>query len=191
MADLTFFFDPLCPWTWRASQWIHEVQRAQPLDVRWRFFSLAEAHDVRDEGVRAPLRVLALARREGGNDAVARLYQALGAAIHEGGVNARDPRAVAEAIPRALEQAGSAASLAQRAMDDASTWDDVLADHREATGRYRAYGSPWLVVGEQSFGFNGPIITEVPRGETATALWRHLSWMLSQPYFYELKRERR
>lgn len=191
MADLTFFFDPICPWTWRASQWVREVRRAQPLYVRWRFFSLAEAHHAANEAMKVPLRVLALARREGGNDAVDHLYLALGTEIHERGVDARDPQTLADAIPRALEQAGADASLPERATADASTWDDVLADHREATTRYGAYGSPWLVAGEQRFGFNGPILTEVPRGDTATAFWRHLSWMLSQPYFYELKREQR
>lgn len=190
MADLTFFFDPLCPWTWRTSQWVREVQRQQPLDVQWRFFSLAEAHNVDNPALRAPHRALALARREGGNDAVSRLYKALGAAIHESGLDTRDTQALDGATSGAVAQAGFDASFLQRALADSSTWEDVLADHREAKEHYGAYGPPWLVVGEQPFGFNGPIMTDVPRGETATELWRHLSWVMAQPYFYELKRER-
>ena len=33
MAGLTFFFDPLCPWAWRTSRWIREVQHQQGLAV--------------------------------------------------------------------------------------------------------------------------------------------------------------
>jgi len=68
--------------------------------------------------------------------------------------------------------------------------DDVLADHREAVERFQAYGVPWLVLEGQEFGFNGPIITDAPGGETAGELWDHMSWVLTQPYFYEFKRER-
>ena len=67
METLTFFFDPLCPWTWRTSQWVREVQRQQPLDVTWRFFSLGEANNFGGAWALAPLRVAALARRDGGN----------------------------------------------------------------------------------------------------------------------------
>ncbi|HWE61628.1 MAG TPA: DsbA family protein [Chloroflexota bacterium] len=189
-AVLTFFFDPLCPFTWRASQWLREVRRQQPLDVQWRFFSLAEAHGSPNELMRAPLRMAALARREGGNDAVDRVYLALGTAIHERGVDARDQAALEQAFERALQEGDLDRDLLQRALADPSTWEDVLADHDEARERYGAYGVPWLVLGEQTFGFNGPIMSEVPRGETAVELWRHLSWTLAQPYFYELKRER-
>jgi 2-hydroxychromene-2-carboxylate isomerase len=167
------------------------VQRQQPLDVQWRFFSLAEANNFPNETMKAPLRTLALARREGGNDAVARAYQAFGTAIHESDMDPHDLGALEQALPRAQEAAGFDSAMVQRALDDDSTWEDVLADHREASEHYGAYGSPWLVAREQSFGFNGPIMTEVPRDETATELWRHLSWAMAQPYFYELKRERR
>ncbi len=37
MANLNFYFDPLCPWAWRASQWIKEVQKQSSLEVAWKF----------------------------------------------------------------------------------------------------------------------------------------------------------
>lgn len=190
MADLTFFFDPLCPWTWRASAWIREVQRQRPLSVDWRFFSLAENNGFPGDALRAPLRVAALARREGGNDLVGRVYRGIGHALHESGVDSRDPQALLAAIPTGLQAEGLDPALAARAMADSATWDDVLADQRLAKDRYQAYAVPWLVREHQPFGFNGPILSEVPRGETATALWDHLSWLYTQPYLYEIKRER-
>ncbi len=190
MAALTFYFDPLCPWTWLTSQWVREARQHRPIDVQWKFFSLAESNGRPDPLWRAPLRVEALVRRSGGNDAVDKLYLALGKAIHDDGVNVQEDGALERAIEEALEKAGFGRALLQQAMDDPSTMDDVLAEHREAVDKYQAYGVPWLVLEGQEFGFNGPIINEVPTGDTAGQLWDHMSWVLTQPYFYEFKRER-
>lgn len=190
MAELTFYFDPICPWTWRASQWVREVQSQQPLEVDWKFFSLAHANNFPGDAWFAPLRALALVRRQGGNEAVNQFYLALGEVIHEGGLNIREEGVLAQAIATALDKAQLDPSLLQQAQDDPSTLEQVLADHTEAVEKYKAYGSPWLVVGDQPFGFNGPIITEVPQGKTAQELWEHTSWMITQPYFYEVKRNR-
>jgi len=190
MATLTFYFDPICPWTWRTSQWVREARRHRPIDVQWKFFSLAESNGMPDPLWRAPLRVAALARREGGNEAVDRLYLALGKAIHEGGANIREEGVIAQAVGRALGEAGFGQSVLQQAMDDPSTLDDVMAEHREAAERYQAYGVPWLVLNGQDFGFNGPIVDDAPRGDTAAQLWDHISWALAQPYLFEFKRER-
>lgn len=190
MASLTFYFDPLCPWTWRTSQWVREARQRRPIDVQWKFFSLAESNGMPDPSWRAPLRVAALARRTGGNEAVDRLYLGLGKAIHDGGANIREEGVIERVIGQALEEAGLDRALLRQALDDPSTMDNVLADHREAVDKYQAYGVPWLILEDQEFGFNGPIITDPPSGETAGELWDHMSWVLTQPYFYEFKRER-
>ncbi len=190
MAALTFYFDPFCPWTWLTSQWVREARQRRPIDVQWKFFSLAESNDMPDPLWRAPLCVEALVRRSGGNDAVDKLYVALGKRLHDDGANIREDGVLEQVIEQALSDAGFDRALLRHAMDDPSTLDDVLAEHREAVDRYQAYGVPWLVLEGQDFGFNGPIIKEVPRGDTAGELWDHMSWALTQPYFYELKRER-
>ena len=133
----------------------------------------------------------ALVRRQGGNDAVGHFYLAMGNATHEAGAHTRDEAVLQGAIGQALQAGGFSTSLQQQAAYDSTTRDDVLVDHTEAKTRFGAYAVPWLVVGDQQFGFNGPIMTEVPRGETARELWQHLSWLYRQPYFYEVKRERR
>jgi len=192
MAKLTFYFDPLCPWAWRTALWVHEVQKQHPLDVQWRVFSLREIN--RDDDplavgrveLDAALRVLVAARRVCGNDAVSRLYLALGHARHDRHENLKDT-AVLEA---AVVEAGLDRSLVARALDDRSTDDEALAEHREAVDGSQAFGVPWLVLDDRTFGFYGPIVLEVPTGQAALELWDHTSWLLTQSNFYEIKRNR-
>ncbi len=189
-TELAFYFDPLCPWAWRTSKWIREVQRQMPLQVEWKPFSLAEANGLENPDIYIPLRMIVLTEREGGNEAAARLYEVLGTAIHEQDVDIREPGVFQQAIRDALAEAGLDPTLLQRAMDDASILADLRAAHQQAVEQYGAYGVPWLVVGNRGFGFNGPVIDDVPEGEAALHLWQHLSWVMQQPYFYELKRNR-
>lgn len=192
MADLTFYFDPVCPWAWRTSLWIREVQKVQPLDVEWKVFSLSEMNRGHDPLAAehaqsdAALRTVIAARRAAGNDAVDRLYLALGYARHDRRENLKDD-AVIEA---ALEEAGLDRALLRQALDDATTDEDVKKEHQAAVDKYDAFGVPWLVLAGQRIGFFGPVVTDVPSGDIAAELWHHTSWMIQQPYLYELKRER-
>jgi predicted DsbA family dithiol-disulfide isomerase len=185
-TKLTFYFDPTCPWAWRTSLWVREVQRLQSLDVTWKVFSLGMANGRSDASYKDYLRALVLARREGGNDAIDRLYVAMGQAVHERREDIKK-RAVVEAV---LEGAGFDRSLYGRALEDPSTEEEVMAEHNEGKEKYAAFGVPWLVLDGQDIGFYGPVIDEVPSGDGALELWRHTSWLLTQPYLYEIKRER-
>lgn len=192
MSDLTYYFDPLCPFTWRASRWIRDVQSQEPLEVEWKFFSLGLNNGATDKGLE-PLRTMVLARREGGNEAVAKLYKALGNLTHDRGLKPWEGNVLEEAFPKALTQAGLSPDLYDKAQQDPSTLTDLKAEHQEAVDKYKAYGVPWLVPAGQDFGFNGPILSlteEGPTGQTALELWKHYSWLISQPYFYEAKRNR-
>ena len=40
MADLDFFFDPVCPWAWVTSRWVVEVADQRKYDVEWRYICL-------------------------------------------------------------------------------------------------------------------------------------------------------
>jgi predicted DsbA family dithiol-disulfide isomerase len=192
-AKIHFHFDPLCPLAWRTALWVREVRNVRPLEITWRFFSLEVIN--RKEGVTPnfqsdaswpALRTLALARRKGGNEAVERLYLALGAARHgrkedirEGGV-----------IQATLKKAELDPQWLEQALADETTTEEVLADHNEAVQRYRAFGVPTIAFEGSEVGFYGPIIREVPRGEEAGEWWDHLEWSLRQPNLFEIKRER-
>ena len=95
MTDLDFFFDPVCPWAWITSRWVTEVQSLRSYDVSWKFISLKFLNeekmdystmpegyaDVHMAGTKG-LRVAACARAKAGNDAVAKVYTALGTSLH-------------------------------------------------------------------------------------------------------------
>ncbi|HSO93003.1 MAG TPA: DsbA family protein [Candidatus Dormibacteraeota bacterium] len=52
-APVTVYIDFLCPWAYRGSMWLAEVEKAGRIQVSWRFFSLSQNHQAR-EGVPGP-----------------------------------------------------------------------------------------------------------------------------------------
>ncbi len=38
--DITFYFDPVCPFAWMTSKWVRLVQEQRHYEVEWRFISL-------------------------------------------------------------------------------------------------------------------------------------------------------
>jgi len=190
---INFHFEPSCPLAWRTALWIREVRKTRPVDVNWRFFSLEVVNrkegvvpDFQKDGSWAAERTLALAHRQGGNDAVERLYLTLGAAQH----GRRESIKQLEVIRAAAKQADLNPSIVDEALADESTINDVLADHEEAVRRYRAFGVPTIAIEGLDVGFYGPIIQFVPRGEEAGEMWDHMAWALRQPNLFELKRDR-
>lgn len=187
METVSFYFDPLCPWCWITAEWIREVRAQKGITVEWKLFSLAVVNELGEERY-VPDRIAALARREGGNEAIDKAYLALGQLIHGQGVKVDPIEDFVQAANTALEAAGLGANLARRALDDKSTQDEVVAEHEEGVRRFGAFGVPWLVLEGQEFGFFGPVIGELLKGEAAIDLWDHTRWVLSQPYLYEYKR---
>ena len=104
-VELDFYFDPLCRWAWWASVWIRRVAKERPVAVVWRPFGLA-VQDNPEDYTKPPdwvpstnhlksfdlQRGLVLARRLGGNDAVDRLYVALGNVVHGSKEDVMDPQ---------------------------------------------------------------------------------------------------
>ncbi|QBD82486.1 hypothetical protein EPA93_43530 [Ktedonosporobacter rubrisoli] len=192
-VSLNFHFDPLCPLAWRTALWIREARKVRPIDIRWRLFSLAEVN--RKEGSQpdyvndagwAALRTLALARREKGNEAIEKLYIALGNAAHARKENIRQR----EVVSACAEKAGLGADFVDKALADESTIQDVLNDYQEARQRYHGFGVPTIALEGSNVGFYGPIINTVPHAEEAGELWDYTAWALQQPNIFELKRDR-
>jgi 2-hydroxychromene-2-carboxylate isomerase len=190
---ITFYFDPSCPFTWRTSRWINDVAGRRGETVQWRLLSLPMLNEGQDipEQYRAfmawsigTLRVLAAAGERHGNDAVGRLYTALGHRVHNKGAD-RDDSVVAEAIA----EAGLPADLAAAAED--ATWDKaVRASHDEAQARVGTEsGSPVLAIGDGPAYF-GPVLVPVPEGDEADRLFEALRLLSTVPQFSELKRAR-
>jgi protein-disulfide isomerase-like protein with CxxC motif len=193
MTDtIRFHIDPLCPWAWQGAKWITQVRTVRDIEVRWGLFSLFlinEHHDeLEDDRHRMlfPLRTLAQARREQGNDGLERLYFAFGAALHE-----TQPRPEAnEAFMRdALAAAGMTDDLMDRALDDPSTERVVEGEHADVVEAVRAFGVPTIIL-PSGRGIFGPVKAVAPSGEAAGELWDHVRWLTEQDDFFELKRIR-
>ncbi len=187
---VTFYFDPLCPWAWLTSLWIREVRRHRPLQIEWKFFSLVGVND-RDDKWHGPLRIAAMARREGGNDAVDRAYLALGRLFHEREDSFDIIDDLSSVARPYLAEAGLDPDLAKRALDDESTVHEVVDEQIDATDRLGAFGVPWIVIEDEDYGFFGPVINEALQGDEAIALWDHFRFMGTRPYLFELKRGRK
>jgi len=206
MADLEFFFDPVCPWAWITSRWVTEVQQLRSYDVTWRFISLAVLNDdlVADwytpeyraghlAGL-AGLRVADEVRITAGNDAVARLYTVLGTAIH---VDRRRKELQTDRIPFirwALAEACCDPALAVHA-DDESHDAHIRAETALAVERTGDdVGTPILTfrpdLGDSS-SFFGPVISKIPRGDDALKLWDAIEIVATTSGMAELKRSNR
>lgn len=189
--EVTFWFDPGCPWTWVTSRWLVEAAEVRSLAVEWRLLSLSILNDgsIAEEwrermafgaGV---LRVHAAAREDSGNVAVGRLFTAYGHRVHD----LKEPFEPLT-VAKALADAGLPQSLLD-ALDEPA-WDAaVRLDHeasQEAAGGEA--GSP--VMAYDGTGWFGPVLAPAPTGERAGEVWDDLTRLLSRDEVFEVKRGR-
>jgi 2-hydroxychromene-2-carboxylate isomerase len=131
--QVDFYFDVSCPWAWRTSLWIREVEKVRPMQVTWKFLSLAKMNEANDysrdshTASHATFPLLARARERFGNDAVDRLYLALGRARHERKELLADPAV----IERALTEAGLDPAWRTEVAAEPGMEERILAEHQE------------------------------------------------------------
>jgi 2-hydroxychromene-2-carboxylate isomerase len=206
VADLRFWFDPVCPFAWMTSKWVRTVAARREYDVEWRLISLRllnahvdyDAHfpPEYEAGHTAGLRLLRVAARvveEHGQDGVARFYAACGQHVFESGPEGdRAERGTAEFVAPVLADAGLPAELAA-ALDDGHRDSGIQASTDEAlalTGK--DVGTPILQFRPpHGTAFFGPVISRLPDEEQAVELWDHVIGLASFPGFAELKRSLR
>lgn len=212
--DIDFFWDPVCPFAWVTSRWVHKVQAQRDYTVNWRFISLRLLNANIDYDAHFPagyehghtaglrmLRVAAAIRRDHGNEAMEALYDAFGASVFD--VDRRpdglDPDAqprewlgTAEHLESILEPLGYDLGYAAAADDDSLT-EIVQADTDaalEKTGR--DVGTPIISFQPpEGPSFFGPVISRVPNDEDALKLWDSVITLASFPSFTEMKRSLR
>jgi protein-disulfide isomerase-like protein with CxxC motif len=192
MQQVDFWFDPMCPWAWITSRWMLEVKQVRDVDVRWHVMSLAVLNENRElsedyrrrmDAAWGPVRVLIAARERVGDDALLPLYTALGNRFHLGKQGVE--RATVEG---ALADAGLPADLID-AMDSTQYDEALRASHQEGIELVGTeVGTP--IVKLNGSAYFGPVVTPIPRGESAGRLFDGLALIAGTDGFFELKRTR-
>ncbi len=203
MADVEFFWDPMCPWAWITSRWVDEVARQSEYTVDWRFICLRLLNEHKDYGKDFPegyvaghgtglklLRVAAAIRAAEGPARMGDLYTQWGGDIHVRGRRAELVEHYEEGFPDYLRSVGIEERYAGEANNDA--WDDVLRAERDEalalTGK--DVGTPIIAYNRDGLkqAFFGPVISEVPPRERAVELWDAVWALATFKGFAELKR---
>lgn len=188
---VTFYLDPICPYSYKTSLWIREARKVRPLDIDWRFLSLKAINEgtenLKEAHARsiASFRMMAKAKLDHGNEYVDRLYASIGRLRHE----EKKDISTAEVLQQAAGEVGIAPSILPRALEDDATWQAVQDDHDSGLKK-GAFGVASIEINDDNRAFFGPVIGEVVTGARAGELWDHFSWMIAQPEFFEIKRER-
>lgn len=194
-----FWFDPFCPWAWITSRWILEAAQRRDIELSFHVMSLA----ILNEGdlppqlddphmlqkVWTPVRVAMAVQRAAGPQRLGEFYTAIGHRIHHSGnkqfgdllKNDFD-----QIVAAALDELDLPAELA-----DAASSTDFDEDMRASTAR--GVTAPGATPGTPTLHVNGvavfgPVLSRIPRGEEAAALWDAVLTLVSDDDFWEIKR---
>ena len=201
---VTFYFDVSCPFCWITSRWIKEVEKVRDIEVEWKPMSLSVLNEGREELPEeykfmmecnwTPARLFNAVFDQDGQEAVDKLYTALGTKIHDEDRIDRRARvdepahAFDELIAETLAEVGLPEErLAQALTTD---FDELMRDnHAEAMKEVGdEVGTPVVKLGDTAF--FGPVLTRIPRGEEAGKIFDGAFALAGYPHFFELKRTR-
>ena len=201
---VTFYFDVSCPFCWVTSRWIKEVEKVRDIEVEWKPMSLSVLNEGRDELPEeykfmmqcnwTPARLFNAVFSQDGQEAVDKLYTALGTKIHN--ENRIDRHAhvdePAHAFDELIKESLAEVGLPEERLTQALTteFDELMREnHAEAMKEVgNDVGTP--VVKLNDVAFFGPVLTRIPRGEEAGKIFDGSVALASYPYFFEIKRSR-
>lgn len=192
--DVTFWFDPACPFCWLTSRWIESIAPERDLTIDWQPISLLVKNDTQPDSpfyertrrTRDLLRVVESLRAAGAADRIGPLYTELGRKIHQEGTY---DFSVADLLTQVGADPAHAAALDDVGFDVAikAAMDEGLALAGDDVG------TPLIAFTNHAgrrVAFFGPVINAWPSHEDALALWDGMIALGRVEQFFELKRTR-
>lgn len=187
-----FWFDSTCPFAWITSRWIREVEQVRHIQIKWHVMSLSVLNEGRELDPEymermakawVPARAAIQVKDRYGDEKLGEFYTAVGTQIHNSGNDD-----LGSAVATALSELDLDAGILDIAQTD-EVDDKVRASHQEAISKVGDdVGTP--VVAFDGTAFFGPVMTRIPRGETAGTIFDGAVALGSYEYFFELKRSR-
>lgn len=194
---IDFWFDPVCPYSWTASRWLHEVAHHRPLQVRHHIMSLYLLNEHRTdvsaayrdvlESSRGPARVATAAATTFGEPVLEGFYTAFGEFVFD---QWRHPSSeeLHTAIRAALPRAGLPGDL-EDAMESEEYDTAMRLSHEAGTALVGGEaGTPITQI--DGAAIYGPVLNAIPRGEDAVRVFDGARLLAGYPQFFELKRTR-
>jgi hypothetical protein len=202
MADLEFFFDPVCPWAWITSRWALEAAGQLDAEIKWSPIALAILNEDKDYDELPPryraghgtgrnlLRVIEAVKAAEGDHRVIELYTRFGTDFHTG-----DRELVTSGWEEGNQQYLDSVGLGPyvKAANDASIDEALRASTEDALSRTGDdVGTPIITFAPPDGpSFFGPVMSEIPRGDRAVELWHAVRTIAEFPGMAELKRSAR
>ncbi|HAC46161.1 MAG TPA: hypothetical protein DCF65_08845, partial [Chloroflexi bacterium] len=175
--EFELYYDYLCPFVYRASLLLANVAAERPIDVQWRYFSLAQVN-TKEEGwtvwaasaaeqVRGRLAFKAAeaARRQ---DRFDPFHANLLGARHQDRLDIDD----AKVVEQVAEESGLDLERFRHDLDDPAILDALARDHKNAVATHGVFGTPTFVFPNGASAYIR--LAEAPTGAGALQLFDSL-----------------
>jgi predicted DsbA family dithiol-disulfide isomerase len=193
--EFELYYDYLCPFVYRASLLLANVAAERPIEVQWRYFSLAQVNSKEEgwtawnapaaEKVRGRLAFKAAeaARRQ---DRFDPFHANLLAARHQSRLDVDDVKV----IEQIAEESGLDLERFRRDLADPSILDALARDHTHAVAAHGVFGTPTFVFSNGASAYIR--LAEAPTGPGALQLFDSLVAVAAdEPRVLEIKRPTR
>jgi hypothetical protein len=199
MQDVTFYFDARCPWCYQTSKWAKRLEELGQIRLDWGVCALqvlnadenVDPMSLAEQGGPYLRTTIAISRRHG-SAMIGSFYGEVGALTFEQFAPPPTDRDQTETVVRkALVACGLEPSLLDEALEDESTWREVVDSTLTLRERVGDVGVPTIALdGGSGPAIFGPVIVTQPNDDDAVELWRHVEWLARNDNFAELKRKR-
>ena len=193
--EFELYYDYLCPFVYRASLLLANVVAERPLEVRWRYFSLAQVNSKEEgwtawdapaaEKVRGRLAFKAAeaARRQ---DRFDPFHANLLAGRHRDRLDIDD----AAVVEQVAEESGLEIERFRRDLADPAILEALARDHKHAVAAHGVFGTPTFVFPNGASAYIR--LAEAPTGASALNLFDSLLAIAAdEPRVLEIKRPTR